>query len=139
MDADLRRALRFVVPYWRRLALVLALSVLSTALSLYLPLLSRDFVDRALIGRDPATLVRIVVLFGAVTLASFAVNIASGLRYTRVSADILFDMRLELYRQGSLDASQVPPCHCRLEVFIPFVEELSGHAAAGMKGTLRVK
>src|SRR6266852_604789 len=88
MTSDLRRALRFVVPYWRRLALVLALSILSTALSLYLPLLSRDF----------STLVRVVIVFGAVTIASFAVNIVSGLRYTRVSADILFDMRLEMYR-----------------------------------------
>jgi ATP-binding cassette subfamily B protein len=95
---DLRRAFRFIVPYWRRLALVLALSVLSTALSLYLPLLSRDFFDRALIGRDLATLLRVAVVFGVVTLASFAVNIVSGLRYTRVSADILFDMRLEMYR-----------------------------------------
>jgi len=98
MDPDLRRALKFVVPYWRRLALVLGLSVLSTALSLYLPLLTRDFFDRALIGRDLATLTRVVVAFAAVTAASFAVNIVSGLRYTRVSADILFDMRLEMYR-----------------------------------------
>src|SRR5919197_1840752 len=97
-DKDLRRALGFIVPYWRRLALVLALSALSTALSLYLPLLSRDFFDRALIGRDLATLVRVVSLFAAVTVASFVVNVVSGLRYTRVSADILFDMRLELYR-----------------------------------------
>ncbi|HYM22178.1 MAG TPA: ABC transporter ATP-binding protein [Vicinamibacterales bacterium] len=98
MDSDLRRALRFVAPYWRRLALVLALSVVSTALSLYVPLLTRDFVDRALIGRDFGTLIRVVAAFGAVTLAGFAVNIVSGLRYTRVSADILFDMRLEMYR-----------------------------------------
>src|SRR5579872_743296 len=98
MDSDLRRALRFVVPYWRRLVLVLALSVVSTALSLYVPLLTRDFVDRALIGRDLGTLIRVVAVFGGVTIAGFAVNIVSGLRYTRVSADILFDMRLEMYR-----------------------------------------
>jgi ATP-binding cassette subfamily B protein len=96
--SDLRRALLFIVPYWRRLALVLALSSLSTALSLYLPLLSRDFFDRALIGRDLTTLVRVVILFAGVTVASFLVNVVSGLRYTRVSADILFDMRLEMYR-----------------------------------------
>ena len=35
----------FLVPYWRRLVLVLAISLVSTALSLWLPLLSRDFVD----------------------------------------------------------------------------------------------
>jgi len=99
MDPDLYRALRFIVPYWRRLALVLALSVVSTALSLYLPILSRDFFDGALIGKDTATLVRVAILFAGVTLAGFAVNVFSGLRYTQVSADILFDMRLELYRR----------------------------------------
>ena len=98
IDRDLRRALGFIVPYWRRLALVLGLSILSTALSLYLPLLTRDFVDGALIGRSVSTLLRVVALFAGVTLASFFVNVISGLRYTRVSADILFDMRLELYR-----------------------------------------
>jgi ATP-binding cassette subfamily B protein len=98
LDRDFRRALGFVLPYWKRLALVLALSILSTALSLYLPLLSRDFFDRALIGRDSATLIRVSVLFAAATVAGFAANVISGLRYTRVSADILFDMRLEMYR-----------------------------------------
>ena len=33
-----------------------------------------------------------------ITVVSFALNVVSGLRYTRVSADILFDMRLEMYR-----------------------------------------
>jgi len=97
IDRDLRRALRFIVPYRRSLALIVALSAISTGLSLWLPLLTRDFFDRALIGRDLATLVRVAALFAGVTLASFAVNVASGLRYTRVSADILFDMRLEMY------------------------------------------
>jgi ATP-binding cassette subfamily B protein len=74
------------------------LSLLSTVLSLYLPLLSRDFFDHALIGKDMTALVRVVALFTLVSVLSFAVNIVSGLRYTRVSADILFDMRLEMYR-----------------------------------------
>jgi len=98
IDRDLRRALRFIVPYWRRLILVLLLSVGSTALSLYLPILSRDFFDGALIGRNLTTLVRVVLLFAAVSVASFITNLVCGLRYTRVSADILFDMRLEMYQ-----------------------------------------
>jgi ATP-binding cassette subfamily B protein len=98
IDRDLRRALAFIVPYWRRLVLVLLLSALSTALSLYLPLLTRDFFDRALIGRDLPTLIRVAVLFTVIAAASFVVNVVSGLRYTRVSADILFDMRLQMYR-----------------------------------------
>jgi ATP-binding cassette subfamily B protein len=97
-SVDLRRALLFIVPYWRRLSLVMVLCLASTAVSLYLPLLSRDVFDGALLGRDPARLVRLVGLFGVISLASFGLNVLSGLRYTRVSADILFDMRLAMYR-----------------------------------------
>jgi ABC-type multidrug transport system fused ATPase/permease subunit len=43
MNQQLGRALRFVTPYWRRLILVLALSLASTGFSLSLPLLTRDF------------------------------------------------------------------------------------------------
>ena len=97
-SADLRRLIGYVAPYWRRLVLVLVLSLVSTGLSLLLPYLVRALVDRALLGRDTAALVRIVLAFAALTLASFALNVVSGLRYTRVSADILFDMRLALFR-----------------------------------------
>jgi len=97
-DRDLRRAFALIVPYWRRLALVMALSLVSTAVSLYLPLLSRDIFDGALLGKDAARLVRIVGLFALISIVSFGLNVVSGLRYTRVSADILFDMRLAMYR-----------------------------------------
>jgi ATP-binding cassette subfamily B protein len=96
--APLRRALAFIVPYWRRLALVLVISMASTGLSLYLPLLSRDLVDGALINREWSSLVRVVAIFVAATLGGFVLNVISGLRYTRVSADILFDMRLAMFR-----------------------------------------
>ena len=98
IDASLRRAFSYVVPQARRLALVLVVSLVSTGLSLYLPLLSRDLVDKALLGRDPASLVRVVVMFAGFTMVSFGLNMVSGLRYTRVSVDILFEMRLAMYR-----------------------------------------
>jgi len=98
MNPAFRRALSYVVPYWRRLALVAALSLVSTALSLVLPYLSKTLVDRALIGRNLGALYRIVGLFALTSIAGFALTAFTGLRYTRVSADILFDMRLALYR-----------------------------------------
>ncbi len=94
----LRNALVYVVPYWRQLALVLLLSVISTFLALFIPYLSKDLIDRALLGRDTSMLLRIISIFLGLMVVSFILNTASGLRYTRVSADILFDMRLELYR-----------------------------------------
>jgi len=95
--ADLRRAFAFVRPHAPRLVLVLAISLASTLLSLVTPLLTRDLVDRALLGRDVQALQRTVGLFAALGLSSYALNVISGLRYTRVSADILFDMRAALY------------------------------------------
>src|SRR5687767_3424145 len=98
LDRDLRRALDYVKPHWRRLSLVLVLSLAGTALTLYTPYLSRDLVDDALLGRSTSALYRIIGTFAVITLLSFALNVVSGLRYTRVSAEILFEMRLDLYR-----------------------------------------
>ena len=97
-DSELRRAVAYVIPYWRRLALVVALSGVSTALTLVVPYLSRSLIDGALVGRDLGALYRTVAVFAVVSAASFALTAITGLRYTRVSADILFDMRLALYR-----------------------------------------
>ena len=96
-DASLRRAFAFLAPYWRRLSLVMGISLVSTGLSLVTPYLSKDLVDQALIGRNLAALWRIVGLFALLGLAGYVLNVVSGLRYTRVSAAILFDMRLAVY------------------------------------------
>jgi len=99
VDHDLRRALSYVAPHWRRLATVLLLSLASTALALYIPYLSRLLIDRALLGGDGGALTIILVQFTGLTLGSFGLNVVSGLIYTRASAEILFDMRLGLFRQ----------------------------------------
>jgi len=93
-----RSALGYVLPYWRRLALVAVLSLVSTALSLVQPYLSKVLVDRALIGRDVTALYETVGWFVVTAIAGFALTAITGLRYTRVSAEILFDMRLAIYR-----------------------------------------
>jgi ATP-binding cassette subfamily B protein len=94
----LRWASSYVRRQRGRLVLVLLLSLASTVLSLFIPLLSRDLVDRALLGRDLTALVRIVAAFLGLVLAGFVLNVASGLLYTRASAEVLFDMRLDVYR-----------------------------------------
>ena len=99
LDRDLRRALAYVVPHWRRLGVVLVLSLTSTVLALYIPYLARLLIDRALLDGNGDALLRIILQFAALTLGSFALNVVSGLIYTRASADILFEMRLGLFRQ----------------------------------------
>lgn len=96
------QVLRWAWPYVRpragRLLAVLALSSISTAVALFVPLLSRDLVDRALLGRDAFELARVVGAFVGLNLLAFALNTWSGLLYTRSSAEVLFAMRLDVYR-----------------------------------------
>jgi ATP-binding cassette subfamily B protein len=96
--AQYRRALAFVVPYWRGFALVTFLGLLSTAISLAQPYISRLLIDDALLRHDLTALAKIALLMLVVTVAGFAVNIASSYRYVRLSAECLFDMRLAVYR-----------------------------------------
>ena len=98
LDPHFRRALGFVRPYGWALAPVVALSLLGTLLGLVLPYLSKLLIDDALEPKDFGALLNIVGLFIGITAASFLMNVLSGMRYTKVSADILFDMRLDLYR-----------------------------------------
>ena len=94
----MRPLARYILPYWRRLVLVALISVASSLLSLYQPYLSKTLVDQALLGRNWNALVRVSATFAILNLLGFILNVVSGLRYTRVSAEILFDMRLSLYR-----------------------------------------
>ena len=92
-----RRAFRYLLPYRWRLLLIVVISVLSTALSLFLPYLTKVLVDDALIARSAPALGRTVLLFAIAGLAGFALSVVSGLAYARLSAEILFDMRRDLY------------------------------------------
>jgi ATP-binding cassette, subfamily B, bacterial len=96
--AQYRRALAFVAPYWRGFALVTFLGLLSTAIALAQPYISRLLIDDALLRHDLTALAKIALIMLLVTVAGFAVNIASSYRYVRLSAECLFDMRLAVYR-----------------------------------------
>jgi ATP-binding cassette subfamily B protein len=93
-----RRALAFVIPYWRKLVLVLAVSLLSTVLALAQPYLSKFLIDEALIRRDANALLVVAGLMVAAGLLGSALGILSSYRYVKVSAAVLFDMRLRLFR-----------------------------------------
>jgi len=93
-----RRALRFIVPYWPRLVLVLLAGVAATGFSLLQPYFSKLLIDEALLKRNFRMLLIISGLMFGVTVVGFVLNILSSYQYVRVSAAVLFDMRLALYR-----------------------------------------
>ncbi len=96
--AGYRRALRFVVPYWPRLVLVLLSGIAATGFGLLQPYISKLLVDDALLKRNMRMLLIVSALTFGVTVLGFVLNIFSSYQYVRVSASVLFDMRLALYR-----------------------------------------
>jgi ATP-binding cassette subfamily B protein len=93
-----QRALRFVLPYWKRLAGVTLIGLLATAIGLAQPYFSKLLIDSALLGRDMRALVWVAGLMAGFTIAGFVLNIISSYQYVRISAQLLFEIRLAVYR-----------------------------------------
>jgi ATP-binding cassette subfamily B protein len=93
-----RRALRYAFPYWKKLGLVLLVSMLGTLLGLAQPYFLKILIDDAFLARDFDLLVRISLLLFLVSILSVVLNSVSGYRYIQVSTQALFDMRHEVFR-----------------------------------------
>lgn len=93
-----RRIWVYIKPYTGGLSVVVLVSLVATALTLVQPYISKLLIDRALLRRDMHALVWIAGLMFAATLLGFLVNILASYRYARISASMLFDLRVALFR-----------------------------------------
>lgn len=98
MLTEYRKVLPYLYPHWRSLAAVILIGLVATLSGLAQPWLTRDLIDGALLRKDFDALVRVSALLVVITVVGFALNAASSYLYTKVSAQVLFDMRLALYR-----------------------------------------
>jgi ATP-binding cassette subfamily B protein len=95
---EYRRLRIFVRPYLFRLTRIVATSLLATALGLTQPYISKILIDAGLLRRDWNALCWMAALIFLATVLGFALNILASYQYVRVSAAMLFDMRLAVYR-----------------------------------------
>ena len=93
-----RRLWVFLRPYPRPLVFVLLVSLVSTALGLVQPYISRLLIDQALMKSDMHALIWIAGIMFVAAVLGYILNIASSYRYIRISAAMLFDMRVALFR-----------------------------------------
>ncbi len=96
--AGYKRAARFLIPYRGRLVFVLLTGVAASSFGLVQPYISKLLIDQALLRKDFHALILISALLVGATAMTFALNILSSYQYVRVSASVLFDMRVALYR-----------------------------------------
>lgn len=93
-----RRAARYLAPYRWPLTGVLLAGIAATSFGLVQPYISKLLIDQALLNRDFHALVVVSGVMLLATVAGFVLNIFSSYQYVRVSAAVLFDMRVDLYR-----------------------------------------
>jgi ATP-binding cassette, subfamily B, bacterial len=95
---EYRRLRVFIRPYLFRLTPIVAASLLATALGLTQPYISKILIDAGLLRRDWNALCWMAALIFLAAVLGFALNILASYQYIRVSAAMLFDMRLAVYR-----------------------------------------
>jgi ATP-binding cassette, subfamily B, bacterial len=95
---QLRRVFPFVRLHSGRLALVFGLTLLSTLLGLLYPLGAKFLIDDVLVGPKPNLLVGATLVLAALVVLSFVTGAATRYLYTSVSARILMEMRVFVFR-----------------------------------------
>ncbi|SIT20300.1 ABC transporter ATP-binding protein [Insolitispirillum peregrinum] len=88
----------FLPPRLRRLAVVLALSLLATAAGLVQPMLTKALIDQALPDRRMDLVILLCGGLFAMSVFSLLLGYGTRLLYVRVSGDLLFSLRESLFR-----------------------------------------
>lgn len=91
-----KRLLPFLRPYAGALFVVLLISLLSTALGLAQPYLSKLMIDQGLLRKDMNALLWVAGLMVMVSIGGFGVNMLASYRHVKLSAAMLFDIRVAL-------------------------------------------
>ena len=97
--AEYRRALRFVAPHWIGFVPLLALNLVSTVVTLAQPYLTKLLIDDALARRNFRSLELFAIWMGVCAALALALGMLTMRLYTKLSAAILFDMRLAAFRK----------------------------------------
>jgi ATP-binding cassette, subfamily B, bacterial len=97
--AHWRRILEFLRPYRGRLLFLMAISLVTTGVTLLQPYLTKLLIDDALVHRRLHSLWVLAGWMLLCALLSFGFGILTTLLYTKLSASALFDMRLTVFRK----------------------------------------
>jgi ATP-binding cassette subfamily B protein len=96
--SQLRRVLPFVRPHWGKLLGVFLLSLVSSLLGLSYPMAAKFLVDNALTAGNERMLVVLALVLAVLVILGFCLSAFNRYFYTQVSARVLMEMRLFLFR-----------------------------------------
>ena len=91
------RILSYLKPYRLQLAMVLAAIILSSVVGLLPSIITGRIVDEALVGRDMALLIKLLVLAFVTLFASQIISVLESYINAWISQRIIFDMKNQMY------------------------------------------
>ncbi len=95
--ALLLRILSYLKPYWFQLLLVLAAIILSATVGLLPSIITGRVVDEALVGRNMALLIRLLVMAFFTLALSQVISVLESYINAWISQRIIFDMKNQMY------------------------------------------
>jgi ATP-binding cassette, subfamily B, bacterial len=96
---EYRRVIQFLKPHGTRFLPLFGLNLISTAVTLVQPYLTKLLIDNGLVRRNFHSLEMFAVWMGVCAALSFGFGMLTTYLYTGLSASILFDMRLAAFRK----------------------------------------
>ena len=95
--ALLRRILSYLRPYWPQFLLVFAAILLSSTVGLLPSIITGRIVDHALVGKDMALLVKLLLLAFLTLTAAQVIGVLESYVNAWISQRIIFDMKNQMY------------------------------------------
>ncbi|MSQ33262.1 MAG: ABC transporter ATP-binding protein [Dehalococcoidia bacterium] len=96
---NLRRVLRFLVPYWRTLAILVSIVGVSATIGVLPPLIVRRIIDNAIGGQDRSLLAWLVLAAVGVTIFVGLLGVLHSYLNTLVSQRIMYDLKVDIYQR----------------------------------------
>jgi ATP-binding cassette, subfamily B, bacterial len=94
-----KRIVPFLKPHWKSFLPLFGLNFVSTAVTLAQPYLTKLLIDDGLMRRNMRSIELFAIWMGVCAAFSFGLGILTTLLYTKLSAAVLFDMRLAAFRK----------------------------------------
>ncbi len=94
---EYRRVWPWLRPHRAALALIITINAVATGAGLLTPLINQWLIDQGLLAHNFGVLLRATVAMALLAVAGFVTNAWSSYLYMRLSARVLFEMRLALY------------------------------------------
>ncbi|MBR3000043.1 MAG: ABC transporter ATP-binding protein [Oscillospiraceae bacterium] len=92
------RILSYLKPYWFQFILVFAAILLSSVVGLLPSIITGRIVDQALVGKDMALLIRLLILAFVTLAASQVIGVLESYINAWISQRIIFDMKNQMYK-----------------------------------------